>query len=665
MAQTLASMIVEIGADVTEFKKATERMKENAKKMSSEVGEMAKEMGQKTKVFSDSWKMMSDEMKASYQESKAALAPFKKDMMDVEYGYFKLSKSMNEYRGTNREFMAEVGELGKRHKKATEAMMMNNDFMKKSFIQSVGAMINRSGQSEKIAANFQRMGNPLYSVNNGLLKIGSNLERIARNGNASVLALKMLGPTANMKQLRDMTMMINQGLMRFTMVAAVATIGALLFYGALHDAAKSIPGYTEAFNTMGSTMRQAFQPMVEVFAAVMIKVYEFITIIGELMIRFNEAHPILAKVIQGFLLLIPAVTLLLSPLAIGIGLIAGMQAAFASVMLIIGPLVTGFLSIIGTVAIVSAALVAVGAALYLLWTKTDWFKGAVLKVWDAIKSGTQTAWNWIMNNVITPIVSAIQSFIQSKMDQVQKFWSENGENIKTIAQAVWSVISSVIKVAMVAIGAVMKVMWPVIKALVVSTWNAIKQTISGAIDVILGIIKFFSSLFTGDWKGLWEATKQILSGAVNFLLGFIQLSFVGGIIRGIKGLAVSAKTLFSGLWDDAVRLFTSGVSKVKGVVSKGFDEVLGFVKGLGTNFFNAGKGLIEMMAKGIKDAAGAVLKAVSNLAQKARDFLPFSPAKDGPMIEGNEETQRNADESVALMKSFENVTLFKSRVLVI
>ncbi|MEJ9158845.1 carbamoyl-phosphate synthase large subunit, partial [Bacillus cereus] len=41
--------------------------------------------------------------------------------------------------------------------------------------------------------------------------------------------------------------------------------------------------------------------------------------------------------------------------------------------------------------------------------------------------------------------------------------------------------------------------------------------------------------------------------------------------------------------------------------------------------------LIEMMAKGIKSAASWVTDAVSDLAQKARDFLPFSPAKTGPL----------------------------------
>jgi phage-related protein len=631
MAQNLASMMVKIGADISGVEKGTKKVQSDFKSMGNTVSSMASSMGQSVQGFGDKWRNMSSEMKDSYKQAQAQLVPFKKDMMEVEYGFFKMAQGMKTYKGSSADFMNDVTEMGKRHKKVSDEMMKNNDFMKQSFIQTVGTMVNRSSQSEKISANFDRMNNPLLKVNNGFLKIGSNLERVARNGNASVLALKMLGPNANMKELKDQTMLINRGLMRFTSVSIVAAAGAAIFYGALHNAAKSVPGYSEALSTMSSTLGKAFKPMVEVFAEIMKKVFSFITYIAELIVKFNEAHPLIAKIIQGFILLLPALILLLSPLAIGIGLFGGLQAAFGAVMMIIGPFITGLLAMIGTVLIVAGVIVGVAAALYLLWTKTDWFKGAVLSAWDKIKSATQSAWNWIMKNVITPILSAIQSFIQKKLDQIRKFWDENGQMILQAGKNVWSVISKVVEVAVLAIGSILKVVFPVAKALVISTWNAIKMTISGAIDVILGVIKFFSALFTGNWSAMWDALKQILSGAVQFLLGFLQLSFVGGILRGLKGLAVSGKTLFSQMWSKFSSLFTNGISKVKTITKDGLDKVVSFITGLGKTFFNAGKGLIEMMKKGIENAAKSVLKSVEKIAGKIRDFLPFSPSKDGPL----------------------------------
>ncbi|MFE5338571.1 hypothetical protein ACFQ8E_22005, partial [Isoptericola sp. NPDC056573] len=162
---------------------------------------------------------MSAEMKAAYRASAQALIPFKRELIETEFKFFKLAQSMKNYTGTNEQFIGEVRRLGQEHKKATENIMKNNEIMKAGFIQGVGQMLAMSGQSEKISDNFKRMGNPLYTVNNGLLRVTGSLERMAREGNASVLALKMLGPTANMKQLNDMTRMITQGQMRFASVA--------------------------------------------------------------------------------------------------------------------------------------------------------------------------------------------------------------------------------------------------------------------------------------------------------------------------------------------------------------------------------------------------------------------------------------------------------------
>ncbi|MBW3114185.1 hypothetical protein KYJ26_20165 [Bacillus sp. MCCB 382] len=631
MAQTIAQMMVEIGADPSEFQKTSKVVESEMKSMGTTVSGMAKTMGTDVKGFSDKWKMMSNEMKASYQASKAALIPFKKDLLGVEYDFFKLSKSMKGYQGTNKEFMDEVTKLGMRHKKATEEMMKNNEFMKTSFIQSVGTMVARSGQSEKIAANFSRMGNPLYTVNNGLLKVGANLEKVARNGNAAVLAMKMLGPNANMKELNDMTRMINMGLMRMTFLAIGMAVPFVIATAAVIDLAYAInENLGPATENMKGVWAQVFEPIAKVVAEILLKIIGFVTWIGNLMNKFNELNPVLAASIQSFGLLFLALMVILSPLAIGIGMFGGLQAAISAVWMLIGPFVTGFLAVAGTAAIVAAALVAVGAALYLLWTKTDWFKSAVMTAWESIKNATQVAWNWIMSNVITPVLNAIQNFIQDKMEYVRKFWQENGEMIKQATKMVWDLISGVIKAQLAVILAVMKVVWPVIKEIISVVWNAIKNIISGAIDVILGIIKFFAALFTGDWKALWEATKQIISGAVKIITG-IQKAFVDKILSYINQYGSRASALFRSIWETAKSLFSAGVESIKGKVSSGFKAIVSFITGLGSTFYKAGKGLIEMMAKGITAAAGKVLRAVSSLAQKARDFLPFSPAKTGPL----------------------------------
>lgn len=52
-----------------------------------------------------------------------------------------------------------------------------------------------------------------------------------------------------------------------------------------------------------------------------------------------------------------------------------------------------------------------------------------------------------------------------------------------------------------------------------------------------------------------------------------------------------------------------------------------------SKFFNAGRNIVTSIADGIKSAVGVVTDAIGNVASKVRDFLPFSPAKEGPLLD--------------------------------
>lgn len=608
---TIAEMMVEIGADVSGFERSTRQVERDFQKMGSSVQDMAKSTGQSVKGLSGKWRLMSDEMKNAYRSANAALIPFKKDLLGVEYDYFKLSQSMKTYKGSTQDFMGEVSKLGKQHKKITEDMMKNNELMKSSFIQSVGTMLNRSGQSEKIAANFERMNNPLYKVNNGLLGISNSLERVARNGNASVLALKMLGPTANMKQLNDMTRMINQGLMRFTMVSVIAAAGAAIFYGALHKGAKeTVKGYEETFGKMVSTVRKAFQPMVEVFAAIMMPIYEFITAIADMVVKFNEAHPIIAKIVAAFMLLLPALTLILAPLAIGIGLFGGLQAALSAVWMIIGPVVVGFATMMGTVLLVAAVIVAVGAALYLLWTKTTWFKDAVLTAWEFIKTGTQIAWDFILNSILLPIWNAILTFGKEILTKFQEFWAENGESIKGIVQGWLSAVWSNIQMVMGIIKGIFQAVWPIISGIVKIAWNVIKTTVKSVLDIVMGLITAGMKILEGDWSGAWDSIKGIAEDIWHNIEDFfsnIDLYEIGkdiiqGLIDGIGSMAGAV---------------ADKVASIAKSIPNGVKDFLGIHSPSRLMRDDVGRWIPEGMAVGIERNIGVVTKSASAMSQAA------------------------------------------------
>nr|WEY97133.1 transglycosylase SLT domain-containing protein [Bacillus subtilis] len=329
---------------------------------------------------------MLNEMRRAWYEERYGMNGFRNELIRAQYGFFQLGNQMDSWSGTNQQFMDEVYRLGRAHKQVTDNMMKNNKMMRMSMLQTVGTLMARSTQSEKIAANYDRMGNPLYQVNKAGLAVSNTLENMAKQGTAAHLALKMLGPTANMKELNDMTMMITQGYMRFQMVALGAAFTNFFMFQGLHKAAtQTVPGYSKAWEEMCSTLLKAIQPAIEVFAAFAMAIYKGITAVAKLIIQFNEAHPVLSKMIQGFMLLIPVLTLLLSPLAIGVGLVNGFLGALGSLWMFIGPVVTGLAAMSGTVYVVAGAIVLLVTGIYLLYKNFDKLQERFKPATDAMK----------------------------------------------------------------------------------------------------------------------------------------------------------------------------------------------------------------------------------------------------------------------------------------
>lgn len=892
---------------------------------------------------------MHNEMRAAWRQSAAGMAEHNNALVRAQYGYFQLSQRMGDYRGTTAQFMNQVDQLGAAHKRATDAAINGNTMARMTMIQTAGQMMNMSTQADKITQNYQRMNNPLLRINAGGLAAANALNRMALAGNASVLALKMLGPNASMKALVDMQNMITQGQMRIGMVAMATAVTAGLAYKALWTAAKGpdpskiyaeqeaalqkykdavvartteivntwnifekaqtkatnpatlmtnlqgqvnvmknwnanlnsiaqkapkefadylsqlgpkAAGEVAAINSMSQpeldkyvalwqektrlakeratteleglkaqtmakikelgdsltplgiafekfkqTWTQALEPMVQAFSNVMTPLVEFGTKIGELVIKFNEANPTMAMFIQGAIMLVPALMLLLSPLAAGVGFFNGLKVAMAGAWAIIGPLVTGLGAMTATVWIVAAAIAGLAIGFIALWNNSETFRNGVIAGWEAIKNAALVIWNFLLTQAIQPAMEAITTFVNEKLAQLKLFWDTNGAAITQAATNAWNGIVTACQVAMNFLQPIFEIAWMIIKEIVIGTWEAIKNVINGALNIIMGIVQVFSGLFTGNWTMVWEGVKQIWNGALELIWGWFQLwgvgrilgflgkfvgkfakyfsdvwakvksiwndtiteiwfffatkfeaignfgrsfmntlksmfqsvwnaiksvwntvissisSFVSSIFNSIKSFLTSImnaiksvfssvwnaiksvvssvinaiksviqsgmqsassvvssvlntmRSIFTTIWNAIKQVVTSAINAVKSVIQAGmsaaqsivssignaiksaftqiwssFSQVVSsafnsvksaitsglqagvnIVKNFGATFMAAGKGLIDMMAKGIMGAASKVTEAIKGIAQKARDFLPFSPAKTGPL----------------------------------
>jgi len=225
----------------------------------------------------------------------------------------------------------------------------------------------------------------------------------------------------------------------------------------------------------------------------------------------------------------------------------------------------------------------------------------------------------------------------------------------------------------------------VLGPVVASAFRNILKIVSGAIDIITGIFKIFTGILTGDWSKAWEGIKQVLSGAWQIILAVLNQALnmitavfklalgalrgiwsrawdgmkalgkaawdgikalVRGGINGVKSLFSSGingvKNAWSSGWNTVKSLASRAMSSLRSSVSSGISRVVSTVRGLpgrirsalgnlGRLLYNAGRNVVQGLINGIKSMVGRLGSAMGDIAGKIRRFLPFSPAKEGPL----------------------------------
>lgn len=566
-------------------------------------------MGKAYDGLTDTSRAMLDEMKDGWNQQRTSLLKYRNDMVEVEYGYYKLARDAQFFKDNTTGYLKEVEKLGKTHKKITDQMMANNWMAKQSILQQVGAMANMSTQASKNIAAYKQMKNPLYLVNNAGLTLVDTMGKFANRSTAAAIALQRLGPTANMKELNDEIKRLNQGLGALPIVAIGAGLGAFFLYGALHKAAMGNKEYEKSFKTMVATLREAVQPMVDAFIAVMVPIYNFITAIARMVVEFNKAHPLLSKMLQGVVMLIPALTLLLLPLGLGIGLIKGYALAFSFLFRMIAPVITFIGTMSATVWIVAAALVALAVGLNYAWNHFAGFRNAVINTWNAIVA------------FLMPGIQAIKNFFLQIGMEIKTWWDQNSAviiaGVMVVVNLIKGWIQQLAPIFAVAFGAIVVV--------VQTAWEFIKMAVKMAVDLILAVIKALAQFLTGDFAGAWQTLKDmskqhleamktavvnIFNNIKSFLQG-IDLVQIGKDI--IQGLVDGMTAMLDKVLDIAAKIGNAvkgAVSKVLGVASPAKEMIkIGIFTGQG-------------MQLGLQQSFPLVQQAAYEMGSIPMDYTP-------------------------------------------
>lgn len=262
---------------------------------------------------------------------------------------------------------------------------------------------------------------------------------------------------------------------------------------------------------------------------------------------------------------------------------------------------------IGIVIGLIVALIAVGVLLYKNWDEiTAWCK----EMWAVIKKN----WNEgmkVVNKAYDDMVAGAKKW----WAETKQKWNETVEDAKAKAQEMYNKV--VAKYEELKREAVQKIYNLVVD--IAKKWDQMKTDASNKVEEMK--------------QKTIQKYEQMKSDAVNKLNQMVNdakdkfNSMVQAAENKVNAMGNAAKSMMNAFGQSITGGFNSAVS----TVSNGVSNMVNAIGRYFTTFFNSGRGLLSSFISGITSKFGDAAAAVSRGMSSIRAYLPFSPAKKGPL----------------------------------
>lgn len=407
------------------------------------------------------------------------------------------------------------------------------------------------------------------------------------------------------------------------------------------------------------TWAQALAPFVDIWGRVAAKILDAATAVGKFVNKLNEANDDLTQAGGMIAYLATAFTLLLSPMAIGIGRAASFAAAFGFIWTTIGPLVLGLLRVIGIAGVLSTAIVVVVGSLMKMWGASEKLRNTVNSTFVQIKQVVSSAIAPLvpaLNKLKTTILQALNSMVGAK--QAGSFWQAMGDIlarvinfivtallpkfragleavvnfIVQIAPKVGNMVQAVagfIKVLVstvtngnTLIGKIFKVAWTVIEFIIKGAWTNIKGIVTSGIAIITNLFQLFTNLLQGNWKAAFGNIVAIVKNVLIFIWNYINLMALGRILGVFKSFFVGGIALFKSGFGKISFNVQYFMLAIREFIEKTYTRITTATGNAFKSMLNWARSILGSMWSFIKSIFGSIYNFYVNIMR--RIYIAFS-----------------------------------------
>ena len=197
--------------------------------------------------------------------------------------------------------------------------------------------------------------------------------------------------------------------------------------------------------------------------------------------------------------------------------------------------------------------------------------------------------------------------------------------------------------------------------------------IKGLVKIIAGVVNVVVGILTGDWAKVWKGASQIVEGNIDVMKGLLKglwtivkgrIDAIAQIVPGIgdafkrgtqsarqwienlvgrvRNVPQNFRTHLSAIWSVLQARVIQPFVRLNSGVQTRIANLIGRVKNipsrvrsalgnLGSLLYSSGQKIVNGLIDGLWSRIGAIASAMYGITSKIRSYLPFSPAKEGPL----------------------------------